>query len=31
MWAAQAELDDVADSIGVDPLQLQNSVSEPAA
>jgi ABC-type transport system involved in Fe-S cluster assembly fused permease/ATPase subunit len=30
MWAAQAELDDVADSIGVDPLQLQNSVSEPA-
>ncbi len=31
MWAAQAELDEVAESIGVDPLQLQNSVSEPAA
>jgi ATP-binding cassette subfamily B protein len=30
MWAAQAELDEVAEEIGVDPLQLQNSVSEPA-
>ncbi len=30
MWAAQAELDAVADEIGVDPLQLQNSVSETA-
>jgi ATP-binding cassette subfamily B protein len=30
MWAAQAELDEVADSIGVDPLTLQNSVTEPA-
>ncbi len=30
MWAAQAELDDAAASIGIDPLQLQNSVSEPA-
>jgi ABC-type transport system involved in Fe-S cluster assembly fused permease/ATPase subunit len=30
MWAAQAELDEVAESIGVDPLQLQNSVSDPA-
>jgi ATP-binding cassette subfamily B protein len=31
MWAAQAELDEVAEAVGVDPLQLQNSVSEPAA
>jgi ATP-binding cassette subfamily B protein len=30
MWAAQAELDEVAEEIGVDPLQLQNSVSETA-
>jgi ATP-binding cassette subfamily B protein len=30
MWAAQAELDEVAEDIGVDPLQLQNSVSETA-
>ena len=30
MWAAQAELDEIAEEIGVDPLQLQNSVSEPA-
>ncbi len=30
MWAAQAELDEVAEVVGVDPLQLQNSVSEPA-
>jgi ATP-binding cassette subfamily B protein len=30
MWAAQAELDQVAEEIGVDPLQLQNSVSETA-
>ena len=30
MWAAQAELDEVAGAIGVDPLQLQNSVAEPA-
>jgi ATP-binding cassette subfamily B protein len=30
MWAAQAELDEVAETLGVDPLQLQNSVSEPA-
>jgi len=30
MWAAQAELDAVAEEIGVDPLQLQNSVSETA-
>jgi len=30
MWAAQAELDEVAEEIGVDPLQLQNTVSETA-
>jgi ATP-binding cassette subfamily B protein len=30
MWAAQAELDEMAETLGVDPLQLQNSVSEPA-
>jgi ATP-binding cassette subfamily B protein len=30
MWAAQAELDEIAEEIGVDPLQLQNTVSETA-
>jgi ABC-type transport system involved in Fe-S cluster assembly fused permease/ATPase subunit len=30
MWTAQAELDEVAEVVGVDPLQLQKTVSEPA-
>jgi ATP-binding cassette subfamily B protein len=30
MWAAQVELDEVAETVGVDPLQLQKSVSEAA-
>jgi hypothetical protein len=30
MWAAQVELEEVADDVGVDPAQLQKSVSEAA-
>jgi ATP-binding cassette subfamily B protein len=30
MWAAQVELDEVAEDVGVDPAQLQKSVSEAA-
>jgi ATP-binding cassette subfamily B protein len=30
MWAAQVELDEVAEEVGVDPAQLQKSVSEAA-
>ena len=30
MWAAQVELDEVAEATGIDPIQLQNTVSEAA-
>jgi hypothetical protein len=31
MWAAQVELDEVADEAGVDRVKLQNSLDETAA
>jgi ATP-binding cassette subfamily B protein len=30
MWAAQAEMDEAAEAIGVDPTQLENRMPEPA-